>query len=49
MIDLENGSWRAIAEQLISEPDPTKLLALVVQLNKEMDRHDSDRRPIRLL
>lgn len=48
MIDLETGAWRKIAEQLVTEPDPTKLLALVERLNREMDRGDSDRIPIRL-
>ena len=49
MINLETGAWRAIAEQLVTEPDPEKLLALVQQLNKEMDQGDSDRSPIKLL
>ena len=43
MINLESGAWRKIAEQLVTEPDTAKLLALVEQLNKEMDREDSVR------
>ena len=49
MINLETGKWRKIAEQLVKEPDPTKLLALVEQLNEEMDRAEAERRPINLL
>jgi uncharacterized protein YjeT (DUF2065 family) len=41
MINLAPGAWREMAEQLVTEPDPTKLLALVRQLNKELDREDS--------
>ncbi len=46
MINLQTGAWRGIAEQVIAEPDPTKLMALVEQLCKEMNREDSDRSPI---
>jgi hypothetical protein len=49
MINLENGKWRKIAEQLVSESDPTKLLALVEQLNEEMDVAESARSTINLL
>jgi hypothetical protein len=49
MINFETGKWRKIAEQLVTEPDPTKLLALVEQLNEEMDRAESARSTIDLL
>jgi hypothetical protein len=49
MINLETGAWRTLAEQVLTEPDPTKLLKLVEQLNKEMDRAESDKSPIDLL
>jgi hypothetical protein len=49
MINPEIDAWRKIAEQLITEPDTAKLLALVEQLNREMDRAEFERRPIRLL
>ena len=48
MINLETGAWRKIAEQLVTEPDPAKLLALVEQLNKEMDRAESEGSPSNL-
>jgi hypothetical protein len=47
--NFETGKWRKIAEQLVTEPDPTKLLALVEQLNEEMDRAESARSTIDLL
>jgi len=43
MMNLEIGAWRKIAEQLVTEPDPSKLLKLVEQLNEEMDRAESKR------
>jgi hypothetical protein len=49
MINLETCAWRKIAEQLVTEPDQTKLLALVQQLNEEMNRAESNRSPINLL
>lgn len=49
MINLETGAWRKIAEQLVTEPDNAKLLALVEQLNREMDWAEFERSPIRLL
>jgi hypothetical protein len=48
-LHLETGAWRTIAEQLVTEPDTEKVLALVQQLNKELDREDSVGSPIKLL
>ena len=38
MVDLENGNWRAIAEQASAEENPGKMMLLVEQLCAELDR-----------
>jgi hypothetical protein len=44
MVDLENGTWRGIAERASTEMDSGKLSGLVDDLNKEMDREDAANR-----
>jgi hypothetical protein len=38
MVDLDNGKWRAIAEQASAEENPAKMMLLVEQLCAELDR-----------
>ena len=40
MMDAENGSWRGTAQQITTEMDATKLVALVEQMLQQMDRDD---------
>jgi hypothetical protein len=41
MVDLENGDWRAIAEQASAETNPSKMMILVRQLCAELDREQN--------
>jgi hypothetical protein len=40
MINQETGDWRRIAEQASAEINPAKMLILVHQLCRELDRED---------